>query len=142
MSPPKASPNRKPDHKSGLNDNHGRNDALRNQRLAHEHSQKAAGLWGEMSVGLIERNGTAFVHIWKGASMTDVFKLAVKRPREISKPEHEALCAWLKAGRYEGFKLSISAWNVNIGEAERIKLEMISKLASDSTRVVNPVTDA
>ena len=137
----KASPNRKPDQRFGHTDNHGRNDALRSRRIAHEEAQKAAGLWGEMSVGLIERNGTTFVHMWKGVSLTDVFKLASKRPKEISKPDHEALCAWLKAGRYEGFKHSISAWNVNIGEAERIKLEIISRLAADGTRVVNPPAD-
>ena len=134
----KATSSRKPDHRFGANDNHGRNEALRNRRMAHEEAQKAAGVWGEMSVGLIERNGTTFVHMWKGVSLTDVFKLATKRPKEISKPDHEALCAWLKAGRYEGFKHSISAWNVNAAEAERIKLEIISRLAADGARVVNP----
>ena len=138
MSLSKTMPNRKSEHKFGLADNQGRNDALRNRRMAHEEAQKAAGVWGEMSVGLIERNGTTFVHMWKGVSLTDVFKLAAKRPREISKPDHEALCAWLKAGRYEGFKHSISAWNVNAAEAERIKLEIISRLATDGGRVVNP----
>jgi|GEM_PF-4653084 len=137
----KAATNRKPDNRFGLTDNHGRNEALRNRRMAHEEAQKAAGLWGEMSVGLIERNGTTFVHMWKGVSLTDVFKLASKRPKEISKPDHEALCAWLKAGRYEGFKHSISAWNVNAAEAERIKLEIISRLAADGGRVVNPPAD-
>jgi hypothetical protein len=138
MSPPKSAVSRKPDHRYGPNDHHGRNDALRNQRLAHEEAQKAAGLWGEMSVGVIERNGTVFVHIWKGASLTDVYRLAAKRPKEISKPEHEALCAWLKAGGYEGFKHSISAWNVNIDEAGRIKLDIISRLAAGGTKIVNP----
>ncbi len=138
MNVSKTMPNRKSDFKFGLPDNHGRNDALKNRRMAHEEAQKAAGVWGEMSVGLIERNGTTFVHMWKGVSLTDVFKLAAKRPREISKPDHEALCAWLKAGRYEGFKHSISAWNVNAAEAERIKLEIISRLATDGGRVVNP----
>ena len=138
MSVSKTMPNRKSEYKFGPADNHGRNDALRNRRMAHEEAQKAAGLWGEMSVGLIERNGTTFVHMWKGVSLTDVFKLAAKRPKEISKPDHEALCAWLKAGRYEGFKHSISAWNVNAAEAERIKLEIISRLAADGGRVVNP----
>jgi hypothetical protein len=138
----KSAANRKSEQRFASPDNHGRNEALRNRRVAHEEAQKAAGLWGEMSVGLIERNGTTFVHMWKGMSLTDVFKLAAKRPKEISKPEHEALCAWLKAGRYEGFKHSISAWNVNVAEAERIKLEIISRLAADGTRVVNPAAES
>lgn len=140
MNPPKPALSRKPDLRYGPNDRHGRNEALRNQRLAHEKAQKAAGLWGEMSVGIIERIGTAFVHIWKGAALTDVYRLAMRRPKEISKPEHELLCAWLKAGSYEGFKHSISAWSVNIGEAERIKLEIISRLSAAGTRIINPAT--
>jgi hypothetical protein len=138
MNPPKPALSRKPNLRLGPNDRHRHNDALRNQRLAHEEAQKAAGLWGEMSVGIIERIGTAFVHVWKGAAQTDVHKLAMRRPKEISKPEHELLCAWLKAGRYEGFKHSIFAWSVNIVEAERIKIEIISRLAADGTRIINP----
>ena len=135
MTPPKSAPNRAPEFKYAMS---GRNDALKLARLAHENAQKSAGLWGEMSVGVIAREDTAFVHIWKGASLTDVFKLAAKRPKEISKPEHEALCAWLKSRRYEGFKHSISAWNVNAGEAERIKSEIISGLIAAGTKVINP----
>src|SRR4051812_31994106 len=111
MNPSKPALSRKPDFRNGPNDRRVRDDALRSQRLAHEETQKAAGLWGEMSVGIIERLGTAFVHIWKGTALTDVYKLAMKRPKEISKPEHEVLCAWLKAGSYEGFKHRISAWS-------------------------------
>lgn len=140
MNQSKSALSRKSDIRYGPNDRHVRNDALRNQRLAHEEAQKAAGLWGEMSVGTIERVGTAFVHIWKGAALTDVHRLAMRKPKEISKPEYELLCAWLKAGRYEGFKHSISAWSVNIGEAERIKLEIISRLAAAGTRIVNQST--
>jgi hypothetical protein len=138
MSPPRSATSRKLEHRYGPSDHYGRNDALKLKRLAHEEAQKAAGVWGEMSVGIIERNGAAFVHVWKGASPADVHKLAVKRPKEISKPEHEALCAWLKAGRYEGFKHSIAAWNVTIDEAERIKLEIIARLAAEGSKPVNP----
>ena len=116
---------------------YGRSDALRSKRLAHEEAQKAAGLWGDMSVGYLERNGQAFVHFWKGASPGDVYKLAVKRPKEILKPEHDALCTWLKAGRYEGFNQTISAWNVSPEEAARIRLELIGDLTAKGTRVVN-----
>lgn len=138
MSPPKSAVSRKPDHRFGPNDHHGRNDALRKEREAHETAQKAAGLWGEMLVGVIERNGAAFVHVWKGEAQTNMFRLSAKRPKEITKTEHEALCAWLKAGSYEGFKNRISAWNVSSDEANRIKLEVISTLAAAGSRIVNP----
>lgn len=137
MSPSKTA-TRTSEYKYGFNDRHGRNEALKSARLAHEQAQRTAGVWGEMSVGVIERDGTAFVHAWKGASLTDVFKLAAKRPKEISKPDHDALCTWLKAGRYEGFKHGISAWNVNADEATRIKQEIIAGFLANGTKVVNP----
>jgi hypothetical protein len=137
MTPSKSAASRKPDFRAGPNDTYGRSDALKLKRLAHEEAQKAAGVWGDMSVGLIERNGSAFVHYWKGATPADVYKLAVKRPKEIAKPEHDILCAWLKAGRYEGFKQTIFAWNVSAGEAVRIRLSLIADLAAKGTRVVN-----
>jgi hypothetical protein len=122
--------------------NPARHDALRLQRIAHEEAQKAAGLWGEMSVGILENNGAAFVHVWKGTWLTTVYKLATKRPKEITKPEYEALCLWLKAGRYEGFTNTIAAWNVSAAEAQQIKTETISRLAAEGTRVINPPLDS
>ena len=138
MSPSKSATSRKPDHRFGPNDHHGRNDALRKERIAHEEAQKAAGVWGDLSVGVIERNGAAFVHIWKGETQTNMFRLSARRPKEITKTEHEALCAWLKAGSYEGFRNRISAWNVSAGEAARIKQEVIATLAAAGSRIVNP----
>lgn len=137
MTPSKNATSRKSEFRGPHSDTLVRSDALKSKRIAHEEAQKAAGLWGEMSVGYLERNGAAFVHQWKGATPSDVYKLAVKRPKEILKPEHEVLCTWLKAGRYEGFKQTIFAWNVSPGEAARIRLELINDLAAKGTRVVN-----
>ena len=135
---PSKSAARTADQRPGQQDNQVRNAALRKERLIHEEAQKAAGLWGELSVGVIERNGAAFVHIWKGSAQTNPFKLSAKKPKEIPKPEHEALAAWLKAGSYDGFKFSISAWNLSESEAQRIKQDVITTLANDGLRVVNP----
>jgi hypothetical protein len=137
MTPSKNAAARESKFRSGASENPGLSDSLKSKRLAHEEAQKAAGLWGDMSVGYLERNGQAFVHFWKGTTPGDVYKLAVKRPKEILKPEHEVLCNWLKAGRYEGFKQTISAWNVSLDEAARIRLELIGDLAAKGTRVVN-----
>ena len=97
MTPAKSAASRKSEFRALHSDNFVRSDALKSKRIAHEEAQKAAGLWGEMSVGYLEREGAAFVHQWKGATPADVYKLAVKRPKEIIKPEHEVLCTWLKA---------------------------------------------
>jgi hypothetical protein len=110
--------------------------SLREQRLAHEAAQKAAGVWGDMSVGVIQRGNDIFVHYWKGASLS-VHKLAAKRPKEIAAPDYEALCLWLKAGRYEGFTQSLTGWNVTLAEAQRLKAELIEIRAAAGERVVN-----
>ncbi len=113
-------------------------EALKNQRMAQEQAKKDAGIWGEMSVGIVEKNDAAFVHVWKGVSENSVHRLAAKRPKETSKAEHEALCLWLKAGGYDGFKHKISAWNVNADEAAVVKKRVIAELAEAGVRVVNP----
>jgi hypothetical protein len=114
-------------------------EALKNQRMAQEQAKKDSGIWGDLSVGTVEKNDSAFVHIWKGVSENSVHRLAAKRPKETSKAEHEALCLWLKAGGYDGFKHKISAWNINAEEAARMKQVVIAELTAAGTRVVNPV---
>jgi hypothetical protein len=123
-------------HKLDHRPNPGEN--LKNQRMAQEQAKKDAGIWGEMSVGVIDHNSSAFVYVYKGVSENSVHRLAAKRPKEISKAEHEALCLWLKAGGYDGFKYRISAWNVNADEATRMKQAVIAELTEAGTRVVNP----
>lgn len=114
-------------------------EALRNQRMAQEQAKKDAGIWGDFTVGIVEKNDSAFVHIYKGVSDNSVHRLAAKRPKETSKPEHEALCLWLKAGGYDGFKHRISVWNVNAAEAARMKQAVMTELAAAGTRVVNSI---
>jgi hypothetical protein len=116
-----------------------RQDALRQQRLAHEETQKAAGLWGEMSVGLVRWNNDVFVHYWKGKAAADLYKLAAKKPREMTAAEYDALAAWLKAKSYNGFEQSFVAWNVSAEEAARIKSELIAKEKSNGQTIVNPL---
>jgi hypothetical protein len=112
-------------------------EALKNQRMLQEQAKKDAGIWGDMSVAVIEHSNGAFVHVYKGLGENSVHRLAAKRPKEISKAEHEALCLWLKAGGYDGFKHRISAWNVNADEAARMKQVVIAELTAAGTRVVN-----
>jgi hypothetical protein len=120
---------------------HARQEALRQQRLAHEETQKAAGLWGEMSVGIVRWNNDVFVHCWKGKAAADLYKLGAKKPREMTPAEYDALAAWFKAKSYAGFEQSFVAWNVSAEEATRIKTELIAKQRSDGRTIVNPVAD-
>lgn len=113
-------------------------DALRQKRLAHEQAQKDAGIWGDMAVGQIVSENKVFMHHWKGNALTDLFVLAGKKPREMTQPEHDALVAWLKSRAYEGFKQSLVAWNINEGEALRVKNEHLEKHRSNGLEVINP----
>lgn len=112
-------------------------DALKAQRMAQEQAKKDAGIWGELSVGIIEHRQSAFVYVYKGLAETSMHRLAAKRPKEISKADHEALCLWLKAGGYDGFKQRISAWNISVDEAERVKQTVAAELAGAGLRVVS-----
>ena len=113
-------------------------DRLRQKRLAHEQAQKAAGLWGDITVAQIMRENKVFMHHWKGTAITDLLALAGKRPREMTTPEHEALVAWLKSGAYDGFTQTLVAWNINEAEALRVKSEQVEKHRSNGLEVVNP----
>jgi hypothetical protein len=112
-------------------------EALRASRMAQEQAKKDAGIWGELSIGVIEHKQSAFVYIYKGVAEASMHRLAAKRPKDISKAEHEALCLWLKAGGYDGFKQRIAAWNLSADEAQRVKLVTITEIAASGTRVVN-----
>jgi hypothetical protein len=114
-------------------------DALKNQRMALEQAKKDAGTFGELSIGVIEHGSGVFVYTYKGVAESSMHRLAAKRPKEISKPDHEALCLWLKAGGYNGFKHRIAAWNLSADEAARVKEVTVAELAEAGTRVVNPV---
>jgi hypothetical protein len=110
--------------------------SLREQRLAHEAAQKAKGVWGDLSVGVIRRGKEIFVHYWKGEALS-IHKLAAKRPKEITASDYVALCAWLKAGRFEGFTQSLTSWNVTVAEAQRLRAEIIGAHAAAGDCVVN-----
>jgi hypothetical protein len=114
-----------------------RQEELRRERLAHEETQKAAGLWGDMSVGLVKWNNDVFVHCWKGKAAPDLYKLAAKRPSTMASAEYEALTAWLTAKSYAGFERTFIAWNVNAAEAARIRGEVIEKHRSDGRTIIN-----
>ena len=111
-------------------------DALRAQRIALEQAKKDAGIWGELSVGIIEHRQSAFVYVYKGLAESSMHRLAAKRPKEISKADHEALCQWLKAGGYDGFKQRISAWNISVDEAERVRKTVSAELSVGGLRVI------
>jgi hypothetical protein len=111
--------------------------SLRDQRLAHEKAQKEAGVWGDLSVATITRDGELFVHCFKGNQEASLYDLALKRPKEMSPEDHERLVSWLKRWNYEGFVRKLAAWNVSAEEAARIKAALIEDHQQSERRVVN-----
>lgn len=113
-------------------------DLLRQKRLAHEQAQKEAGIWGDMAVGQIVRDDKVFMHHWKGNALSDLFVLAGKKPREMTPSDHDALVVWLKSAAYEGFTQKLVAWNINEGEALRVKSAQLDEHRANGLRVINP----
>ena len=110
---------------------------LRQQRLAHESAQRAAGTWGDMSVRTISRDERVFVHCCRGNMPVDLSAMAMKKPKEISDADHEALLRWLKTGQFEKFVQAFVAWNVSDEEAGRVQAALIAKHRSDGLTVIN-----
>jgi hypothetical protein len=114
-----------------------KSDALRQQRLAHENAQKAAGTWGDMSVRTIRRDERIFVHCCKGNLPVSLSEMAIKKPKELTDADHAALTQWLKSGQFENFVQAFAAWNVSVEEADRIKTSLVAKHKGDGMTVVN-----
>ncbi len=114
-----------------------RSELLRQQRMAHESAQKTAGKWGDLSVGVIQRDKHVFIHYWPGNKIRSLSDLALKKPKEISDADHDALTRWLKSGRFEDFTQTLVAWNVNLEEAKRIAAELVETRRSNGEVIVN-----
>ena len=116
---------------------HARQETLRQQRLAHEETQKAAGLWGDMSVGLVRWNNDVFVHCWKGRQELDLAKIQENRGQDRTPEEHQRLTAWLIKHRSKGFEQRLLGWNLSLAEANRIKSSRIAEHRAGGRTVLN-----
>jgi hypothetical protein len=112
---------------------------LRELRLADDAARRAAGTWGEMSVGEIahEPTGEVFVLSWKGSKEPDLARLHRTRLPELSIAEHERLQAWLVDRRMPVFQRSLVGWNLSRAEAKRLKEMRIAEHRARGSRVVN-----
>lgn len=115
---------------------------LRELRLADDAARRAAGTWGDMSVGEIahEPTGEIFVLSWKGSKEPDLARLSRSRLPDLSVAEHERLQAWLVHHRVPIFERSLIAWNLSRAEAKRLKQARIDERKAGGSRVVNDAT--
>ena len=116
-----------------------KSDALRLKRQAHEDAQKAAGTWGDMSVGTVRRDNGIFVYLLKGGVRISLSDLALKKPKDMPDADHEAFLRWLKIGQFDGFVQGFAAWNVSAEEAARVKSALLVKHRDEGLTVINQV---
>jgi hypothetical protein len=112
---------------------------LRDLRLARDAAQRAAGTWGDMSVGEIthEPSGEVFVLSWKGREAPDLLQTRHRRWSELSSAEHERLQAWLDRHDGPDFKQSHLGWSLSRVEAKRAKQARIAERKASGFQVIN-----
>jgi len=112
---------------------------LRELRLTDGAARRAAGTWGDMSVGEIahEPTGEVFVLSWRGGKEPDLTRLHRSRLPDLSAAEHERLQAWLVHHRMPVFQRSLIGWNLSRAEATRVKEARIAELKAGGSLVVN-----
>lgn len=118
-------------------------EKLRALRLADEAARKAAGTWGEMTVGEIVHEATrsVFVQVWKGSSRPDPFRQGV---RQVGVPANEwlAMTTWVKVRRADGFSQSVIAWDITAEEARKVSEARIAAHRNEGYTVINPASIA
>jgi hypothetical protein len=112
---------------------------LRELRLAADAARRAAGTWGDMSVGEIahEPSGEVFVLSWKGREPPDLLLMRRRRPPELSVAEHERLQAWLERHDLPDFRQSLVGWSLSRVEAKRAKQARIAERKASGCQVIN-----
>lgn len=112
---------------------------LRELRLGNDAARRAAGTWGDMSVGEIahEPTGEVFVLSWKGREMPDLVRMRRSRLPELSLVEHERLQAWLDRNEMPDFRQSLVGWSLSRVEAKRAKEARIAERRTSGCHVIN-----
>jgi hypothetical protein len=112
---------------------------LRDLRLARDSARRAAGTWGDMSVGEIahQPTGEVFVLSWKGRKSPDLETAHRSRLPELSIAEQERLRDWLARHHRPDFKQSLIGWSLSRGEARRAKQARIDELRASGHDVIN-----
>lgn len=125
--------------RKALNDEKTKIANLRGLRLANDAARRAAGTWGDMSVGEIAHapTGEVFVLSWKGRHAPDLEKMHRSRLPELSLAEHERLRAWLDRYEIPDFKQSLVGWSLSRVEAKRAKQARIAEHKASGCHVIN-----
>jgi hypothetical protein len=114
-------------------------EKLRQLREADEEARKAAGTWGDLSVGEVTHRPTksVYVQVWKGRRRPDLALEAGVRPVGVPPADWPALEAWLATARFSGLHQSVVAWTVSKSEAQRLKDKRMAENRAAGLTVVN-----
>lgn len=115
-------------------------EKLRGMRLADEAARKAAGTWGELSVGEVTHrpSRSVFVQVWKGARRPELTGAASARVAGVSAAEWPNVAAWLERLGQAELHRSIVGWHLSKSEAERLKTRRVAENRAAGLEVVNP----
>jgi len=116
---------------------------LRELRLADETARKAAGTWGDLTVGEVthEASGSTYVQIWKGSRRPDLAVAPSATAAHVPVEDWPAVLAWLKATRATGFGHNVIGWTLSKAEAQRIKASRIAERRGAGLTVINVAED-
>jgi hypothetical protein len=111
---------------------------LRDQRQADEAARKAAGTWGDLSVGEVTHRatGSVYVQVWKGGKRPEI-TAATARAASVPTEDWAAIEGWLKGINPADLHRSIIAWTVSKAEAARLKAKRMAENSAAGVRVIN-----
>jgi hypothetical protein len=119
-------------------------EKLRQLREADEEARKAAGTWGDLSVGEVTHQPTksVYVQVWKGSRRPNLALEAGVRPVGVPPADWPALEAWLATARFSGLHQNVVAWTVSKSEAQRLKEKRMAENRAAGLTVVNATAPA
>jgi hypothetical protein len=119
-------------------------EKLRQLREADEEARKAAGTWGDLSVGEVMHRPTksVYVQVWKGHRRPNLALEAGVRPVGVPPADWPALETWLATARFAGLQQNVVAWTVSKSEAQRLKEKRMEENRAAGLTVINATEPA
>ena len=114
-------------------------EKLREARLADEATRKAAGTYGDLSVGEVthRESRSVYVQVWKGVPRPAIAGAIDARHAGVPAAEWPAVAAWLETLGAGDLHRSVVAWRVSKTEAQRLKSKRVEENRAAGLTVVN-----
>jgi hypothetical protein len=118
-----------------------KSERLRALRLAHEATQREAGVWGQMTVGEIvhQASNSVFMQLWRGQRRPNPFEEGGARRAGASSAEWAAMLEWIAERNTPEFSQRIIAWDLSAAEARKILKVRVEEHQAAGVHVTNPL---